>query len=418
MAGVIGLMMACLVSKMGNPVIFEALATPPADIYEFLLAVWPTRWAYWLLIPTLLICFPFAKFNIRVPNWLFGLLIGWLVWCWFSTARSVLPQLSQLTIWHFTATAAVFFLGLFALGKNDDTWFWRLMVVAFLYVMWVGFDQQYGGLEAMRKMFMEQPNWEQAPPEMKLKMMTNRIFGPFIYPNTFAGALLLWIPALTIAFWNWTARLPSVVQKVCVGLFVYAAAACLFWTGSKAGWLIAIVVAAIGLLHLRVKTTIKVGFVTAVLVVGLAGFLVKYRAYFEKGATSASARLIYWQAALKIANSRPMLGSGPGTFGKMYAPIKPEGAEMAKLAHNDYLEQASDSGWLAALLFSGFIGGGLVLAHRRVGRSPLHFAVWLGLVAWALQGFVEFGLYIPAMSWSAFLLLGWLLASEPIDSPK
>jgi hypothetical protein len=35
--------------------------------------------------------------------------------------------------------------------------------------------------------------------------------------------------------------------------------------------------------------------------------------------------------------------------------------------------------------------------------------VWLGLVGWALQSFIEFGLYIPAVAWVAFGLLGWLL---------
>ena len=34
----------------------------------------------------------------------------------------------------------------------------------------------------------------------------------------------------------------------------------------------------------------------------------------------------------------------------------------------------------------------------------------LGLLAWLLQGFVEFGLYIPALAWPAWLMLGWLLA--------
>lgn len=38
------------------------------------------------------------------------------------------------------------------------------------------------------------------------------------------------------------------------------------------------------------------------------------------------------------------------------------------------------------------------------------FSVWLGLLGWALQSFVEFGLYIPALAWTAFFLFGWLWA--------
>ena len=66
------------------------------------------------------------------------------------------------------------------------------------------------------------------------------------------------------------------------------------------------------------------------------------------------------------------------------------------------------------MLYAAFIGGAAwVLARRRLD-DPVLIAVRLGLLAWALQGFVEFGLYIPALAWPAWLMLGWLLAS-PIN---
>jgi O-antigen ligase len=90
------------------------------------------------------------------------------------------------------------------------------------------------------------------------------------------------------------------------------------------------------------------------------------------------------------------------------------GAEPTRLAHNDYLQQASDSGWPGFALYAAFIGGAAwVLARRRLD-NPLLIAARLGLLAWALQGFVEFGLYIPALAWPAWLMLGWLLA-EPTN---
>ncbi len=90
---------------------------------------------------------------------------------------------------------------------------------------------------------------------------------------------------------------------------------------------------------------------------------------------------------------------------------KRHGAEPTRLTHNDYLQQASDSGWPGFALYAAFFGGAAwVLARRRLD-DPLLIAVRLGLLAWALQGFVEFGLYIPALAWPAWLMLGWLLAS-------
>jgi hypothetical protein len=83
---------------------------------------------------------------------------------------------------------------------------------------------------------------------------------------------------------------------------------------------------------------------------------------------------------------------------------------MAKLTHNDYLEQASDSGLPGFILFSTFLIGSVIVLGRRVwvSSSGEEFGIWIGLFGYALQSFVEFGLYIPALSWAAFFLLGWL----------
>jgi hypothetical protein len=38
------------------------------------------------------------------------------------------------------------------------------------------------------------------------------------------------------------------------------------------------------------------------------------------------------------------------------------------------------------------------------------FALFAGLLGWFVQGLGEFGLYVPALAWTAFTLLGYLLA--------
>ena len=61
-------------------------------------------------------------------------------------------------------------------------------------------------------------------------------------------------------------------------------------------------------------------------------------------------------------------------------------------------------------MYLAFFGGATwVLARRRMAE-PVHVAMRLGMLAWVLQGVVEFGLYIPALAWPAWLMLGWLLA--------
>lgn len=415
----LGLFMALVLSKLGNPIIFNDISQPPSNFWEFVLTVWPPTWGFFPLVPIVIFALVNARFQTLSPSWIAWLPLAWLLWALFSCANSVAPPLSRLTIQHFAASIFLFYVGLFALGRIQPAdAFWRIMIASFLFILWMGWDQHYGGLEATRKMFLESGSAQNLSPEYRLRLESNRIFSTFVYPNAYAGALILWGPVLTVALWQWLVRAPSLVQKVAVGLLAYTTAASLVWTGSKAGWLIALAMAAVALLHLKMSKSLKLGVIAAVIVLGLAAFAVKYRGYFQNGATSASARVIYWTAALQIAGEHPVLGAGPGTFAKTFSPIKPPEAEMARLTHNDYLEQACDSGWPAFILYLSFISAALVLSHRAVHQSPLHFAAWLGVLGWSLQSFVEFGLYIPAIAWSAFLLLGWLLSSRiAIDTP-
>jgi hypothetical protein len=55
----------------------------------------------------------------------------------------------------------------------------------------------------------------------------------------------------------------------------------------------------------------------------------------------------------------------------------------------------------------------LLTIGRRVWRSDdaVSFAVFLGVSAWFIQGLGEFSLYVPALAWTAFTLLGFLLAT-------
>src|SRR5208282_864394 len=150
--------------------------------------------------------------------------------------------------------------------------------------------------------------------------------------------------------------------------------------------------------------------VAVVLLAGMAGFFWKYSTFFRKGATSVVARFDYWRAAARITAAHPVFGTGPGTFGIAYKQIKPADAEMARLTHNDYLEQASDSGIPAALLYMAFVAGALVWGFPKGGSGldSQHFGVWLGVLGWALHSSFEFVLYVPALAWPAFAFLGWL----------
>jgi O-antigen ligase len=148
-----------------------------------------------------------------------------------------------------------------------------------------------------------------------------------------------------------------------------------------------------------------------VLVVGLGVFGFRFRNYFVAGAASVGARFDYWRAAGQTAIKNPVFGSGPGTFQRPYADLKAPDSEMARLTHNDYLEQFSDSGFVGGVSYTVWIALLLSTLARRAWQTnqPIYFAIFLGVSGWFVQGFSEFSLYVPALAWTAFTLSGCLL---------
>jgi O-antigen ligase len=183
--------------------------------------------------------------------------------------------------------------------------------------------------------------------------------------------------------------------------------------------LIFVAVTIAGLWHTRLSPRAKSIITAVALVLALGGFAARYAGYFAKGATSVAARTDYWQAAVKLTAERPWFGSGPGTFRVGYKRLKSPEAEMTRLVHNDYLQQACDSGLPGFLLYSTFVLGSLFWMYRkwRAAGTNHAFVVWFGLAALAAQSVVEFGLYIPALAWPFFALLGWLWGAEPDGLP-
>jgi len=168
------------------------------------------------------------------------------------------------------------------------------------------------------------------------------------------------------------------------------------------------------LLRLDWPKKLKFAAVAAVLVLGLGIFAIRFHHYFAGGATSAGARFDYWRAGVQITVAHPFVGSGPGTFGEQYSHIKSATSEMARLAHNDYLEQFCDSGIPGGLAYLVWLCLALVLLARThwATNDSFRFALFLGLLGWFAQGLGEFGLYVPALAWTAFTLMGCLIGAK------
>jgi len=411
-----GLFLGLALLKFCNPPVMEKFVVSPAGGYEWLIASWPSRIGYWLLSVVTLAGLFSVRFEVRNPRWLVALPLVWFSWQILSATQSVNGELTNVTLKHLMACTVCFYLGLFCLNRDGskNLFLWPI-ALAFALVIAVGFNQHFGGLQQTRDYFFTYiyPTMKEVPPEYLKKLSSNRIFSTVFYPNALAGAILLLLPPLVAWIWQARQRFTVGARAFLCGGFSVGALACLYWSGSKGGWLLALGSGLVVLLHQDLSKRVKVGLVCAFLVLGMAGFAWKYAGFFQRGATSVVARFDYWEAAWKTAVSKPVFGSGPGTFGVVYSAIKRPESEMARLAHNDYLQQASDSGFPGLIFYGAFVVGLIWIgyAHWRDSRSPLQLGVWVGLLGWALQSVGEFTLYVPSLAWTAFAFAGWLLGS-------
>ncbi len=421
-AGLFGLLLGLSVVKFGNPVVLEKMIEWPTNIFEWIFNPWPVVIAYWLLGGVAVLGLLVASWKTGASKVVVMLPLVWLAWEVMAGTQTVSDRLTRPTLIHFAACVICFYLGLVSLGRARKTGlFWAGILAGFFIALLSGLQQHFGGLEESRRYFyLYNTNLAAVPPDLLKKMSSNRIFGTLFYPNALAGVILLLLPATLAVLWSINRWLTAGARLFLMTVAGLSALACLYWSGSKGGWLLLLVIGFVGILFLPFKRQYKLALIGGVLVLGLAGFLVKYSGFFKRGAPSVVARFDYWRAALQTVKVKPLFGTGPGTFAIAYEKLKKPESEMARLTHNDYLQQASDSGMMGFLAYIALIFGSLSYTCRygKLRENWLKLAVWLGVLGWALQSLVEFGLYIPALAWLAFSLMGWLLAqsSKPIDT--
>jgi O-antigen ligase len=446
-----GVFLGVAILKFGNPIILDGIITPPTSLAEFWNDPWPTHWANWVFLPFAVLggLLVFKNLNrkhsekSKIENrkskmiWLWLLPVLWLGWQLFSATKTVDASLTAATLWQFFGCVACYFLGAFLFRSERALNFLLVGVLAaFTFCLVRAVDQRVFEFPLNHQMLVEgeQSGWTNFPPEKLVEMQheytiitTNgvvvanpvildklkkgRVYGTLVYPNALAGAVLLLFPISLVLAFNGTKKLRPAIRAMVIALAIFLGVSGFFWTGSKLGWLIAIALGGACLFRLKWPTRFKWLALMIVVLVGLGIFAVRFHNYFAAGATSAGARFDYWRAAAQTTLTHPLFGTGPGTFQRPYAKLKSPDAEMARLTHNDYLEQFSDSGIAGGIFYVLWIFLALATMARRVWKSEnqITFAIFIGLFGWFVQGIGEFELYIPALAWTAFTLLGCLL---------
>jgi O-antigen ligase len=451
-----GLFLGLCILKFGNPVILDQKISPPTSPSEYLNEAWPIHWVNWILLPlavigALLVFTSPARPMLprmetpqrqRLLRWILVLPLLWLGWQFVSATQTVDSELTMATLWQFAGCVACYFIGAFLLRSPRALNLLLIGVLLAFTVCLIRAIHQRAEFPQDRKFLLEgqRTGWTNVSPEMVLelkrdqtiittngvdivnptflaKLSKGRVMGTLVYPNALAGVILLLFPVSIVLVLNGTKKLRLIVRHSAIGLTLALGLLAFFWSGSKLGWLLALLIGVLCLFRMEWPLKLKILLLAIVVLLGLGGFAIRFHTYFANGATSTTARFDYWRAAAQTTLSHPLVGTGPGTFQRPYAQLKSPDAEMARLAHNDYLEQFSDSGIPGGIIYAVWIVAALLFVAQGVWktRNRIIQAVFLGVLGWFIQGIGEFSLYIPALAWTAFVLLGCLLAWQNIE---
>lgn len=439
--GVFGLLLGLGLLKFGNPIILDSEIPAPGSLAEFLSEPWPALWGQSAFL-FIALWGAFLGWQSRLQpdrlplDWRCGPPALWLVWQQFVASHSMDSSLSRPTLRHFTVLVFSGLLGCYCLPRiRWPRWLMIGIFLALAICLVRAANQRWGGFRHDREALLEgqRTGWTnfatadleqmqrsrmliptngtlEINPIVLIKLERARVSGTLVYPNALAGTLLLLLP---VGLWlavRETGQLRPPIRSLLIGLTVFLGVGCLFWTGSKSAWLIALAQSGVLLWFRPWPPRLRTAAVGTLAIVGLTAFGLRFQGYFAAGATSVSARFDYWSVAVRTVSENPVWGTGPGTFMRPYAAHKVPEAEMTRLVHNDYLEQFSDSGVIGGILYIGWIGSALWVSGRIAlrEREPIRALLWIGTAAWFAQGFVEFSLYIPGLAGMAFTFLGAL----------
>ena len=222
---------------------------------------------------------------------------------------------------------------------------------------------------------------------------------------------------------------PSLDQRLLPSAALIILAAGLLLTFTRAAWAAALVGVVIVLMLRRTPRQLLIGAgVVFVVVVALAfasarigggpslvqalGSRIASPTTLSQG--SIAARLQVWSDSLKLLAQRPLVGSGPDTFGLVYPSVESAAAPGIDKAHNDLLQVAVTNGLLGVLAYY-LIVAAIVVQLWRQRRIRWVAAMFAGMIAYFIALQAEFSWIPAALPFWLFAGVGFYAATDSTE---
>lgn len=445
----LGALIFCAPIKFGLPV-NPITVSIPTTILGWLISPWPHQvWQIgivFLAVIWMLGNIAIGKFKLKYSS--LDIPIAVFIGTAFIFTLTALNQYrAEITCMHWISYALCYWLILQVLDDIKDLkWFSGVMLVSIIVIGVYGIFQYYIGLPSTREWAELYMN----PKTMDVigeRLASNRIYSTFVYPNTFAGYILLVLPfsigllgfrfnehlgwwkkilVITFIFLFCVAGLLGYIQYIFlffvgIVLFPLTLVYSLFLTFSKGAFLVfgAAVLFAVGIFCYSVKKYKRELFFTLLAFLAIfAGLMLSDmgKEFLGKAKDSFNVRWEYWIAANNMIKDNPIFGVGPDNFAMLYPKYKVAIAEEVQNTHNNFMQIWVEQGIIGFLAFCGIwitvIGKGLKGLYKTKKYSwkwCILFGLVVGLFAFALHNMGDFDWYVPGLTVIAWVFMGFIV---------